>query len=128
MVGGSRPRPGRRRGVRCSPRRFHQLVTRACDRLPLHVQRQLRNIAFTVEDEPSEEVERDGGALGLYQGIPIGERGTSYTLTLPDKVTIYRLPLLRACHSQHDLAEQVELTLLHEIGHYFGMSDDELPF
>ena len=128
MVGPRRPRPERRRGVRCSAWRFHGLVLRACSRLPAAVQINLRNVAIVVEDAPEGYSEIDGQPLGLYQGTPVGERGTGYSLVLPDKVTIFRRPLLRACHTWHQLRSEVELTVLHEIGHHFGIEDHELPF
>ncbi|HEY3115240.1 MAG TPA: metallopeptidase family protein [Chloroflexota bacterium] len=118
----------RQRGVRCSPWRFHRLVVQACAQLPLVVQQHLQNVAITVEDEPLDDMSGDGSPLGLYQGTPLGERGTAYSLVLPDKVTIYRRALLRACHTRRQLKAEIELTLLHEIGHHFGMEDNELPF
>lgn len=127
MAGGERPRPARRRGVRCTRWRFQHLVAGSCRRLPARWGRLLDNVAITVEDRPPDSVLQQGGALGFYEGTPVGERGTAYTLVLPDKVTIYRVPLLQACHSQRELREEIELTLLHEIGHYFGMGDEELP-
>ena len=128
MVGPRRDRPVRRRGVRCSPWRFHGLVLAACGRLPLAVQRHLQNVAITVEDQPLASISEDGDPLGLYQGTPLGERGTAYSMVLPDKVTIYRRPLLSACNTRRQLKAEIELTLLHEIGHHFGLEDDELPF
>lgn len=128
MVGGLRARPARRRGVRCSRRRFEQLVAHAYVRLPRQVQAALSNVAVTIDDYPPRDIRDTGGALGFYQGTPIGERGTGYNLTLPDKVTIYRMPLLAACHSAAELREEITLTLLHEIGHHFGLDDHELPF
>jgi len=102
---------------------------RACGQLPLIVQHHLQNVAITVEDEALEALSGRGGSpLGLYQGTPLGERGTAYSLVLPDKVTIYRRPLLRACHTRRQLRAEIGLTLLHEIGHHFGMEDNELPF
>lgn len=83
---------------------------------------------MTIADVPPREVRQDGGALGLYEGTPVGERGTAYTMAMPDKITIYRLPLLSVCHTQRELREEVRLTVLHEIGHHFGIDDDELPF
>ena len=62
------------------------------------------------------------------EGTPIGLRGTDYSLALPDKITVYRRPLLAACHTQRELRDEVRLTVLHEIGHYFGIDDAELPF
>lgn len=128
MIQALRPRPERHRGLRCSRWRFHQLVSNACDQLPARVQRALSNVAITIEDRPTAEVRARRGPLGLYQGTPIGERGTGYSMVLPDKVTIYRLPLLQVCHNRQDLREEIRLTVLHEIGHYFGLGDDELPF
>ncbi len=118
----------RRRGVQCSPWRFNQLVAQACASLPTRFQALLQNVAITVEHRPSAAIEADGGALGLYEGTPLGERGTAYTMAMPDKITIYRAPLMAACSSFADLREEIRLTLLHEIGHHFGLSDEELPF
>lgn len=81
-----------------------------------------------MDDRPDREVREQKGPLGLYQGTPLGERGTGYSMVLPDKVTIYRLPLLRACHSTRELRDEIVLTLLHEIGHHFGLQEEELPF
>ena len=128
MLGRMHARPARHRGVRCSRWRFQQLVSRSYARLPRRVQETLSNVAVTIEDHPPRDVEATGGALGFYQGTPLGERGTGYNLALPDKVTIYRLPLLAACHSQAELQEEITLTLLHEIGHHLGLDDDQLPF
>ena len=128
MLGRTQPRPERRRGVRCSRWRFQRLVSQAYAQLPLQVQETLSNVAVTIEDRPPRDVQETGGALGFYKGTPLGERGTGYNLALPDKVTIYRLPLLASCHSQAELQEEITLTLLHEIGHHFGLDDDELPF
>lgn len=89
----------------------------------------MSNVAVVVEDRPPDEVRAGGGALGLYQGTPLGGRGNeSYSMVLPDRVSIYRLPLLRACHTEADLREEITLTLLHEIGHHFGLDEHELPF
>jgi len=96
--------------------------------LPPAVLSRLRNIAITVEDYPSFEDVPGEGPLGFYQGTPIGERGTGYTMALPDKISVYRLPLLAVCDTQRELRQEVRLTVLHEIGHYFGIGDDELPF
>ena len=85
-------------------------------------------MVVTVDDFPSRTIRLEGGALGLYEGTPIGLRGTDYSLALPDKITVYRRPLLAACHTQRELRDEVRLTVLHEIGHYFGIDDAELPF
>jgi predicted Zn-dependent protease with MMP-like domain len=104
------------------------MVIRACDELPPRFQRLLHNVAVTIEDGPPDSDGGISGPLGFYQGTPVGERGTGYSMVLPDKITIYRKPLLVACHSQQELHDEVKLTVLHEIGHYFGIEDHELPF
>lgn len=128
MVAEYRLRPARPPGVRCTRWRFRRLVRLACEELPRPLQALLKNVAVTIADVPPREVRQDGGALGLYEGTPVGERGTAYTMAMPDKITIYRLPLLSVCHTQRELREEVRLTVLHEIGHHFGIDDDELPF
>lgn len=123
MRGRLHDRPGRRAGVRCSRWRFHCMVRQACDRLPPRFQRLLSNVAVIVEDLPS-----DGDALGYYEGTPLGERGSGYSIALPDKISIYRLPLLEVCRSRAELQVEIDLTVLHEIGHHFGMEDEDIPF
>jgi len=104
------------------------MVEHACEELPVGVRHLLRNVAVTVEDLPPPDFHVAAGALGLYQGTPIGQRGESYTMTLPDKITVYRLPLLAACQSRRELEEEIRLTILHEVGHYFGLGEDDIPF
>lgn len=128
MVGRFTPRPLHRRGVRCTRWRFRLLVQAACQDLPGFVRRRLHNVAVTVEDVPTADIAAGGAPLGYYQGTPIGYRGPSYTMAMPDKITVYRQPLLAVCSSQAELREEVRLTVLHEIGHFFGISDEELPF
>ena len=75
---------------------------------------------------PDDDVE-ETDLLGLYQGVPYGERQTDYNLVLPDRITIYRRPILAVSRSEAEAREEIRLTVLHEIGHYFGLGDDELP-
>jgi predicted Zn-dependent protease with MMP-like domain len=92
------------------------------------------NVSVMVEDWPPAESEAlaslasdEDDLLGLYQGIPLGARSSDYHLALPDRITIYRQPILAACRSEAETRREIRLTLLHEIGHYFGLGDDELP-
>jgi len=118
-----------------SERRFRELVAEALDTLPPEWGELLDNIAVVVEDEPSAEELRELGMdpeegdelLGLYQGTPLGERGFEYG-GLPDRVVIYRGPISRIARSRRDVVEQVRETVLHELGHHFGLEEDDLPF
>ncbi len=118
-----------------SERRFRELVAEALDTLPPEWGELLDNIAVVVEDEPSAEELRELGMdpeegdelLGLYQGTPLGERGFEYG-GLPDRVVIYRGPISRIARSRREVVEQVRETVLHELGHHFGLEEDDLPF
>ena len=118
-----------------SERRFRELVAEALDGLPSEWGELLDNIAVVVEDEPSAEELRELGMdpdegdelLGIYQGTPLGERGFEYG-GLPDRVVIYRGPISRIARSRRDVVEQVRETVLHELGHHFGLEEDDLPF
>ena len=118
-----------------SDRRFRELVAEALDTLPPEWGELLDNIAVVVEDEPSAEELRELGMdpeegdelLGLYQGTPLGERGFEYG-GLPDRVVIYRGPISRIARSRREVVEQVRETVLHELGHHFGLEEDDLPF
>ena len=106
-----------------SPAQFDRLVTEALDRLPEELGRLVDNVALLVEDEPPPE---SPGLLGLYEGTPLTERGTTYAGVLPDCITIYREPILRICDTYEDVVEEVEITVVHEIAHYFGIDDERL--
>ena len=113
---------------------FTQLVEDAIDSLPERFARLLDNIVVTVEEEPSDEdfasVDLDpehDDLLGLYEGIPLGERGSEYS-HLPDRVVLFRLPILWISESREDVLQEVRDTLIHELGHHFGLSDEEMPY
>lgn len=102
---------------------FDQLVNDALDELPEDIVELMTNVAVTVEDEPPP----GQNLLGLYQGIPWGRRGPDYRGALPDKITIYRLPLERVSGGNPErLRFFVRRTVFHEIAHHFGISDQRL--
>jgi predicted Zn-dependent protease with MMP-like domain len=111
---------------------FERLVAEALDELPRSFRRRLRNIAVVIESEPSRALLEEmglwphGTLLGLYQGVPLPRRGLSYGNVLPDRITIFQKPLEAMCRSRDDLKEAVKDTVMHEIGHYFGLDDDRL--
>ncbi len=100
---------------------FEDHVRAALDSLPAHLATALRNVAVVVEDENSE----DPDLLGLYDGVPLPERG-GVGPELPDKITIYRLPLEDEFPDPADLEREIRITVLHELGHYFGLDEDRL--
>jgi predicted Zn-dependent protease with MMP-like domain len=102
--------------------RFEELVGDALDALPEELGRAFRNVAVLVEDE------RPGqpNLLGLYEGVPLTERGQWYSGVLPDRVTIFRLPILRRCATYADVLDQVRITVVHEMAHHMGIDDDRL--
>ena len=103
--------------------RFEELVSDALDLVPAELMGLLDNVAVFVEDEsPPEEPE----LLGVYHGIPLTERGEWYAGSLPDRITIFRLPILRQCDTEDQVIEEVEITVVHEIAHHFGIDDDRL--
>jgi predicted Zn-dependent protease with MMP-like domain len=102
---------------------FERLVGDAVDSLPRDLREQMSNVAIVVEDEPP----RGQPLLGLYQGVPLTRRTSYYSGALPDKITIYRGPLERLYGRDPTLlAAQVKRTVLHEIAHHFGISDERL--
>lgn len=123
--------------MRVSREEFEVLVAQAVENLPDEFKAMLDNVAVMVEEEPTdedlEEVGIDPGdperdeLFGLYQGIPLPERGSSYS-ALPDRVLIYRGPILRCCETRREAIREIRDTVLHELGHYYGLEEDELPF
>jgi predicted Zn-dependent protease with MMP-like domain len=100
---------------------FDDHVRAALDLLPPHLAAALRNVAVVVEDENPE----DPDLFGLYEGVPLPERG-DMAGSLPDRIAIYRLPLEEEFPDPAELEEEIRITVLHELGHYFGLDEDRL--
>ena len=102
---------------------FEDLVAEALDEIPDELARLVDNVVFVVEDDvpPGEEP-----LLGLYEGVPLTERGSWYAGVLPDRITIYRNPILEICDTDDDVIDEVHITVVHEIAHHFGIDDDRL--
>jgi len=110
-------------------RQFEQLVADALDGIPPELGAAMENVAVVVEDWPRSDQFHEGGGilLGLYEGVPLTRRDPiTYSGVLPDRITIFRGPLCELAHDEVDLAARVRTTVLHEVGHYFGMSDARL--
>lgn len=112
---------------------FRELVEEAIDTIPLRFAREVRNLAIVIEDEPSEALldEMDMGPddilLGLYQGTPMNERGWGYGNQLPDRITLFQNSIEEDCNDDDgEIVIAIGETLIHELGHYFGMSEEEI--
>ena len=113
---------------------FRQLVEEAIDTIPKKFAREVRNLAIVIEDEPSEELleEMDMDPdqdilLGLYHGTPLNERGWGYGNQLPDRITLFQQSIEDDCEGDEDeIVIAIGETLIHELGHYFGMSEEEI--
>jgi predicted Zn-dependent protease with MMP-like domain len=108
-------------------------VARIVDRLPRQFREQLRNVEFVVEERPSHDLLRAEGLdprhetlYGIYQGVPLSDRSSLDPPLLPDKITIFAAPLLEDFPDPEELHEEIRLTVLHEIAHYFGMDEEEI--
>ena len=104
-----------------SPERFEDMVVTALDGLPDELGALMRNVAVVVEHGQGPP-----GLLGLYEGVPLTSRSTHYAGVLPDRITIYRRAICALCWSESEVAEQVRKTVIHEVAHHFGISDDRL--
>ncbi|WP_433332268.1 metallopeptidase family protein [Spirillospora sp. CA-294931] len=100
---------------------FEDLVGEALDTVPPELTAHMRNVVIVVEDEAPEP-----GLLGLYQGVPLTERGDWYAGVLPDHISIYRREILEICESPEEVVDEVRITVVHEIAHHFGIDDDRL--
>jgi predicted Zn-dependent protease with MMP-like domain len=100
--------------------RFEEFVAEAIDSIPDELAAKVENVAILVEDDSPR-----GNLLGLYEGVPITSRGT-YSGAMPDRITIFQDAICRQCSSEEDVRRQVHDTVVHEIGHYFGIGDARL--
>jgi predicted Zn-dependent protease with MMP-like domain len=106
--------------IEVSRGRFEEMVGAALDSLPPGLGRLMRNVAVVVEDGT------DPHLLGLYHGVPLTERTSNYSAVLPDKISIYRLAICARCDTEADVIDEVRTTVVHEVGHHFGIDDERL--
>lgn len=108
--------------IEMSPEEFEAHVDAALDEIPEELARLVQNCVVLVEDEPPLDLP---GTLGLYVGIPLTERGENHA-GLPDQIFIYRRPILLLCQSRAQVVEEIRITVVHEVAHYFGIDDERL--
>jgi predicted Zn-dependent protease with MMP-like domain len=110
--------------VEMSPDDFDALVEEALDQIPDEIASLVRNVVVLVEAEPPEDEPDD--LLGLYDGVALTERDGSLLPQLPDRIFLFRGPLLDMCDDEDDLVDEIRITVVHEIAHHFGIDDDRL--
>ena len=114
-------------------REFERIVEEAAASLPEPLRQKIINVNFRVAESPNRRQarssapgERTPSLYGLYEGIPYGQRGPDYTAAIPDRITIFKRAIERDCKTREEMVRCIQETVLHEIGHYFGMDDRQL--
>jgi predicted Zn-dependent protease with MMP-like domain len=102
---------------------FDELVDLALSRIPPELLGLVENAVLLIEDDPPRD---NPGLLGLYEGIPLTQRDSGYSGVLPDRIYVFRTPMLAMCDTYEDVVREVSITVAHEIAHYFGISDERL--
>jgi len=111
---------------------FEEAVVAALKRLPKFIKKKMENVDVVVEPKASQEVLNEMGLrspfelLGLYQGVPFDRRGFYYGNVLPDKITLFQIPIESICQTKEEVNEKVREVIIHEVGHYFGLDDERL--
>jgi len=111
---------------------FERLVTEAITLIPARFRREMKNLALLVQDEPSPslleemEIEPPDSLFGLYQGTPLTERSWPWGNQLPDQITLFQKPIEEDCEDEDEIRAVIGETLIHEVGHYFGLSEEEI--
>ncbi|HVR43839.1 MAG TPA: metallopeptidase family protein [Thermoanaerobaculia bacterium] len=120
------------RGRRISPDEFERLVEEALAGLPAEFRELLENVAIVVEQEPTDEdleiSEGDGELLGIFRGVARPDRSWNQLPSLPNQISIFRGPILRVSRSRAEVVHEIRETVVHELGHFFGLGDHEMPF
>ena len=118
--------------MKLTRKEFEELVVSALSRLPRFFKKKMKNVDVVVEDRASRDLLSDVGLqspfelLGLYQGVPFDRRGFYYGNVLPDKITLYQIPIESMCQTKEEIEEKVKEVVIHEVGHYFGLDDKKL--
>jgi predicted Zn-dependent protease with MMP-like domain len=118
--------------MKLTRREFEAAVVAALERLPKIIRKKMENVDVVVENRASEELLSEMGLrypselLGLYQGVPIDRRGFYYGNVLPDKITLFQIPIESICKTKEEVEKKVKEVVIHEVGHYFGLNDKRL--
>jgi predicted Zn-dependent protease with MMP-like domain len=118
--------------MKLTRKEFEELVLLALKRLPKFFKKKMKNVDVVVEDRASRDLLSEMGIrspselLGLYQGVPLDRRGFFYGNVLPDKITLFQIPIELMCQTREEVEEKVKEVVIHEVGHYFGLSDKRL--
>ena len=118
--------------MKLTRKEFEELVVLALKRLPKFFKKKMKNMDVALEGQASRELLLEMGLrspselLGLYQGVPLDQRGFYYGNVLPDKITLYQFPIESMCETKEEVEEKVREVVMHEVGHYFGLDDERL--
>ncbi len=118
--------------MKLTRKEFEEVVVSALKGLPKFFKRKMRNVDVVIENRASRRLLSEMGLespselLGLYQGVPLDHRGFYYGNVLPDKITLFKLPIESICKTKEEIEEKVREVVIHEVGHYFGLDDKRL--
>jgi predicted Zn-dependent protease with MMP-like domain len=118
--------------MKLTQREFEEAVVAALKRLPKFIKEKMENVDVVVEDRAPQdlitemELHSPSELLGLYQGVPLDRRGFYYGNVLPDKITLFQVPIESICKTKEEIKEKVREVVIHEVGHYFGLDDERL--
>jgi predicted Zn-dependent protease with MMP-like domain len=118
--------------LKLTRREFEEIVVSALKRLPKFFKKKMKNVDVVVENRAPRDLLSEMGLrspselLGLYQGVPLDRRGFYYGNVLPDKITLFQIPIESMCQTKEEIEERVKEVVIHEVGHYFGLDDERL--
>ncbi len=118
--------------MKLTKREFEEAAISALKRIPKSLREKIKNVDVVVENQAPQDLLSEMGLqspfelLGLYQGIPVGRRGFYYGNVLPDKITLFQTPIESICRTKEEVEEKIREVIIHEVGHYFGLSDNKL--